>query len=131
MASCLGLDKGTYVAYHVENKSGVSVKLTLVNMPVQHQFLWKDSTILLGNNEVWYYGGAKLSAEYGLGFGIDSALLVFNGIDEVLYVLNDPSPRNILDINNYTGGKQRSKSRNDLFVFTYTITEEDYLDAKN
>ena len=57
MASCLGLDKGTFVAYNVENKSGVSVKLTLVNMPVQSQFLRKDSTILLGNNEVWYYGG--------------------------------------------------------------------------
>ena len=130
MASCLGLDKENYVAYYLENKAGVNILLTLTNM-ISDGKTRKDTTIRLGNNEVWYYGGENLSAEYAISFHTDSALLVFNGIDEVLYVLNDPSPRNILDINNYTGGKQRSKSPNDLFVFTYTITEEDYLDAKN
>ena len=132
MVSCIRTSQRTFIAFRVENKAGVSVKLRLNNMPNNRGSL-KDTIIRLSNNEVWSYGSVyNIGMSQGRDFGrVDSALLVFNGIDEVLYVRNDTLPRNIFDINNYTGGEQKTKSPGDLFVFTYTITEEDYLNALN
>lgn len=85
-----------------------------------------DTAFLLSPNEIltYYYIDKGKDAAYQYPFGIysDNVHLIFDDSITMIYLKTDDSPRNILRIENYTGGKKD----NDFFAFRYEITESDY-----
>ncbi|MBN1182271.1 MAG: hypothetical protein JXB49_08295 [Bacteroidales bacterium] len=56
------------------------------------------------------------------GLPADSANIVFNDQKQITYRKNDGKSRNILDVNNYTGGLVKDE----WYQYQYFITDEDY-----
>ena len=129
--SC-GNGEGSYTSYDIKNATGRDVKLALSNFPVPTTVGRADKVFSIKNGEVEKFGQENGSINHPFSPHIDSAWIVFDDTTKVLYLPGDGKPRNILDINSYTGGAQGKRGKDkDLFIFTYTITEEDYLNAQN
>ena len=125
-------DPETHIQFNIVNDASVAVTIALANMVIPSTVLQRDTTIVIQSNTTFSYFDAPNGSSFPFGIEVDSAYLIFNDSTRVLYLPRDGKPRNILDINSYKGGSAKSGSRDiDLFVFTYTITEEDYLNAKN
>lgn len=121
-------DGGTDTVFYVKNNSGHSVKLSIFNVEIQSKSWVKDTTYVLPNlSEINNTVSLKGHGYAMLPFGNpDSAYIVFDNSLIIMFKRNDPNIRNVLNFDSYTGGKKEDN----LYEFTYTITEDDYKNAK-
>jgi hypothetical protein len=107
----------TIVEYTINNSSSHNIELTFFNVYVA-DYLYKDTTFFLTQNS---------NIEYHPPFGgtNDSSYIIFDSIRQIIYRRNDGQARNILDKNNYTGGKVNDY----LYQYEYEITDDDYENA--
>jgi hypothetical protein len=78
----------------------------------------KDTIFFLSPDSIIEYNSAIKGTA-------DSAYLNFDNVRQIIYRWNDGKYRNILDENNYFGGKEN----NYLYQYVYEISDEDYENA--
>jgi hypothetical protein len=122
-------DRGTDTLFYVKNRSNHNVKLTLFNANIQGISQSIDTTYIMPNlSEITNFVSMKGNNDYSLlPFGSpDSARIIFDDNLKISFKRDDSKSRNILHFENYTGGKADDRR----YEFTYTITEDDYKNAK-
>lgn len=101
------------IKYLISNASTHNIELIFFHMPE-----YKDTIFFLLPNSIIEYN----SAIRGIS---DSAYLNFDNDKQIIYRWNDGKSRNILDENNYFGGKENDY----LYQYVYAISDEDYDNA--
>jgi hypothetical protein len=128
ISSCIK-DYETVTSFYVKNISNHEVILTVFNAEFQTLGSYKDTSYTIPQySEISYYSVSKgKDSHYYYPFGplADSAFITFDNSLRIIYRRNDSSPRNILNIENYKGGKKNDE----LYEYTYSITNEDYANA--
>jgi len=105
------------IEYTINNVSTHKVKLTFFNVYIS-DYVYKDTAFfIIPNSNIEYhppFGGTN-----------DSAYIVFDNTRQIIYKRDDGLSRNILDKNNYIGGKVDDY----LYQYKYEITDDDYANA--
>jgi len=101
------------IKYLISNASTHNIELTFFHMPES-----KDTIFFLFPDSIIEYNSA-------IGGIADSAYLIFDNVKQIIYRWNDGKFRNILDENNYFGGKENDY----LYQYIYEISDEDYENA--
>ena len=115
--SCRPEPYDTVIEYAINNISTHNVSLTFFNVYISDNN-YKDTTFYLAQNS-----NIKYHPPFG---GVnDSCYIIFDGDRQIIYRRNDGQPRNILDVNSFTGGSVSDY----LYQYLYEITEEDYTNA--
>ena len=113
------------IDYTIKNLSMHSVKIKVFDAEIDN--VYGDTTFLFPsiNSEISYssHGGII----YVFGGSEDSAYVIFNDNLRIIYRRDDLNPRNIIDINSWSGGKVDDY----LYKYEYFITDEDYENAVN
>jgi len=113
------------INYTIKNATIHSVKIKVFDAEINN--VYGDTTFLFPtlNSEISYssHGGII----YVFGGSEDSVYVTFNDTLRIIYWRNDLNPRNIIDINSWTGGKVNDY----LYKYEYLITYEDYENAEN
>ena len=101
------------IKYLIFNASNHNIELTSFHMPES-----KDTIFFLSPDSIIEYNSAIKGTA-------DSGYLNFDNVRQIIYRWNDGKYRNILDENNYFGGKEN----NYLYQYVYEISDEDYENA--
>ena len=113
------------IDYTIKNVSMHSVKIKVFDAEIDN--VYGDTTFLFPsiNSEISYssHGGII----YVFGGSEDSVYVIFNDTLRIIYRRDDLNPRNIIDINSWTGGEVNDN----LYKYEYLITDEDYENAEN
>jgi len=115
--------------FKIINQSSQDIK---IRIPSYHYYL-KDTIFYLPQNqqiEQIFEKSGETSAPFGYS---DTAFVIFNNKDTILYTLDDTSPHNILKRENY---KERIEGKNKrrcctIYHCSYTFTETDYQNVVN
>lgn len=125
--SCIK-EKYTETSFDIKNFSDHNVKLYVYNADFGNN-VTVDSAFIIPNDSNFFYDYVKKDEDsdfpYPFGTSPDSALIIFDNYLYIKYNLTDTASRNILSINSYIGGKYTTE----LFMYYYSITEEDYNSA--
>lgn len=125
--SCI-TDHITSTVFIIKNNTNNLVKIDVQIMDESSSYI-KDSLLVINEfSEVensFIKDGEDSMALSPFGLNPNTAEIIFDDTLSIFYTWDDTNPRNIIDINNYTGGKVKDG----LFEFTFTITEEDYNNA--
>ena len=124
--SCGPEPMDTHLKYTIHNSSKYKIELGIfkayfVNSPIT------DTTITITSGTEFNYEFYNRGAQNPFGMSSDSAYITFNKSKRLIYKREDNQIRNILDINNWSGGKVGEY----LYEFEYFITDEDYENAEN
>lgn len=116
--ACIGPEpRSNGLAFKYFNRSGSKVEFILFRS-------FGNDTILM-NADGYYTTVIDVENGFEPPFICDSIEMVFNGTTHLLYHWTDESPRNPLLLESY----DQKKISNYQYEFTYTITEQDYLNA--
>jgi hypothetical protein len=115
----------TTTTFNIKNNSGHNVKISVYNGNFQIGVNLDSTFFILKNQPFSYsftYKGENNNFPYPFGKISDSAYIIYDDTIYVKYVKVDTSTRNILNIDNYSGGRKNCS----LFEYFYSITENDY-----
>jgi hypothetical protein len=120
--------------YKIINKSSREIKIRIPNYFFYSSITSIDTTFhLLPNQQLEYdmRGGGDDNATRPFN-NADTVFIIFNDKDTVGYTQLDTSPRNILKRENYQEKIDIKKHKGFYsYYYTYTFTDEDYLNAIN
>lgn len=122
--SCEPEPMDTHLEYTIYNSSKYTVELSIFKAKFTNSRI-RDTTITINSNTELNYDFYNKSGQYPFGMSTDSAYITFNESKRLIYKREDNQIRNILDINNWSGGKVGEY----LYEFEYFITDEDYENA--
>jgi len=124
LCSCGPKPENTQIDYITKNISAHDVKLiifyyncdsfytdTIISIPKNGEIIKRYIDQYIGNSP--------------FSLNDDSANIVFDNVKQISYKKGDGQSRNILDINNYEGGKVTEY----YYKYQYEITDEDYANA--
>lgn len=119
-------EKESRANLYIKNDSSHNIELTVFNAWLPNQNSQDTTFVLEPNSEISYFFivDGELSNYNLLPFGgtADSVHLDFNDNLRIIYRREDLNPKNIIDINSWTGGKIDDY----LYEYEYFITDEDY-----
>lgn len=121
-------DYSTLTEFSIENNSGQNIEIRVSNFETEF-FTSVDTVFNLGiQSQVkcsYELDGEDAIYKFPFGVYADSAMIIFNDTVSVLYTKDSPSPGNLLNLDNYSGGKVKDG----LYSYVYEVSEQDYLDA--
>jgi len=124
----------TSIEFCVKNDSGHDVSLFVSKSDIEFGHI-TDTTLMIPKETEFVYNHSekgKGGGEYVFPFGFhsDSACITFDDGLRIIYLKEDIDLRNILHKESYTGGKVSEKHGLYHYQYTYTITEDDYINAE-
>jgi len=123
MNSCKPEPADSEYDYIIINNSSYHVNLNIFYL--NYDSVPKDSLLALSSNAEIKNHHINYNPGNAFSLPVDSVFLIFDNTKRLVYRKDDGQLRNILDINNYTGGKV-----NDYwYKYQYIITNEDYFNA--
>jgi len=116
--------------YKITNQSLQNIKINIPNYRC-HSSVSIDTTFSISQNQQIEFkyidSGRDITELFGLA---NTAFIIFNDSDTLLYTREDNSSRNILKKESYDI-RVEEKKRITTYYCTYIITEEDYQNAVN
>ncbi|MFM2376878.1 MAG: hypothetical protein RLZZ165_1975 [Bacteroidota bacterium] len=127
MTACIR-EHSTLTEFVVDNHSGHELRIHVSNFETEI-YSSVDTTFVLPVDSQWthQYENDGREAVYHRPFGAssDSMTIQFNDTVYSMFDKDNPSRYNPLKIENYSGGKIKKG----LYRYTYTFTQQDYLEA--
>ena len=120
----------TLTRFTILNESNHNLNLTVFDYQVPDESI-VDTTFIIANNMQisYYYRSDGSNAVYCCPFGIeaDSVIITFIDNRQIIYRQGDSNPRNILNINNFSGIEIKE---NVYYEFKYCVSEVDFINAQ-
>ena len=128
ISSCGTGEKGkipTAIDYTIKNISSYDINLTVFNVVLPLSTISVDTIFEIQKDKIIYFPYIN-SGRLPFDGAADSAYITFDDNFRIIYRRGDLQPRNILDINSYSGGEVKEN----WLKYEYTITNEDYNNAE-
>ncbi|HOS15820.1 MAG TPA: hypothetical protein PKX15_02175 [Bacteroidales bacterium] len=129
LVSCI-IEDSSRVDFNIKNESSQEVKISIPNCSLDGGSVRKDTILSFPANTNLSYYAESLGSVNTFPFGrVDTAWIIFNNRDSVLYVYQNNSSKNILRTESYAENITTKKHQTN-YKYTYIITETDYQNAK-
>lgn len=122
--SCIR-EYSTLTKFVIENKSSQLIKIKISNFETKFYSTVDTIFSILPNSEFhnqYENDGEDFVYPYPFGIAADSAMILVNDTVFRIFSKDNPSSRNILNITNYPGGKEKKG----LYKYIYKFTDEDF-----
>jgi len=115
--------------YKIINQSSQDIKINISKYDISSTVSYDTTFYIPKNQQLEFMERGEPVFPFG-GLLDNTAFIIFNDSDTLLYTREDNSSRNILEAKNYST-RTVKKKHSTIYYCTYTFTEEDYQNAVN
>ena len=123
ISSCIK-EYATDTEFNIINETNYNIKIIVPDFKIMYTIVDTIFFLLPKEKFSFYYSYKGTNNEFPYPFGqtADSVYFIFNDTVSVTHIRNDTSLTNILDLDNYTGGKVNDS----FYEYFYSITDDVY-----